>query len=56
MLIRKNSKKLFLDIFIKLENISKDNFGLRKQEKLTKAQAIFIASCRAKHKDISLNF
>ena len=53
---RKNGKKLFLNIFKEIEIISKDNFGLRKQPKLTKEQAIFIASCRSIHKDISLNF
>ena len=53
---RQDGKKLFLDIFKDLELISKDNFGLRKQKKLSKEQAIFVASCRAKHIDISLNF
>ena len=53
---RNEGKKLFLDLFIDIEKISKDNFGLRKQKKLTKEQAKFIASCRAIHKDISLNF
>ena len=53
---RKNGKKNFLKQLIKLEILSRDNFGLRKQDKLTKKQAIYIASCKAKHKDISLNF
>ena len=53
---RKNGKKLFLSLFKELEEISKDNFGLRKQKKLSEDQAVFIASCRAVHKDISLNF
>ena len=53
---RKNGKDLFLNSFKDLEKISRDNFGLRKQKKLNKEQAIFIASCRAIHKDISLNF
>ena len=53
---RKQGKKIFLDEFKKLEIISQDNFGLRKQEKLNKEQAIFVAKCRADHKDISLNF
>ena len=53
---RKNGKNLFLNLFKELEEISKDNFGLRKQKKLSKDQAVFIASCRAVHKDISLNF
>ena len=53
---RKNGKKLFLNTFKKLEELSKDNFGLRKQKKLNKEQAIHVASCKAIHKDISLNF
>jgi tripartite ATP-independent transporter DctM subunit len=53
---RERGKNLFLEIFKDLEKISKNNFGLRKQEKLSKEQALFVASCRAKHKDISLNF
>ena len=53
---RKNGKKLFLNSFRDLEEISKDNFGLRKQKKLTKEQAKYVAACRSTHKDISLNF
>ena len=53
---RNKGKYLFLDLFEELEKISKDNFGLRKQDKLTKDQSLYIASCKAKHKDISLNF
>ena len=53
---RTEGKKIFLTLFQDLEILSKDNFGLRKQKKLNKEQAIYIASCRAAHKDISLNF
>jgi len=53
---RKNGKKLLLNSFRDLEEISKDNFGLRKQQKLTKKQAKYVAACRSTHKDISLNF
>jgi cytochrome c556 len=30
--------------------------GIRQQERLTREQALFMASCNAKHRDISLNF
>ena len=53
---RKKGRDSLLNLFINLEEISKDNFGLRKQEKLNKEQAIFIASYKAEHIDISLNF
>ena len=53
---RKIGKNKILFLLEELEKISKDNFGLRKQNKLNKEQALFIASCRAAHKDISLNF
>ena len=38
------------------DNSIKNSIGLRLQEKLTKEQAKFVASCRSIHKDISLNF
>ena len=53
---RKIGEKLLLESFKNLKDISRDNFGLRKQEKLSKKQAIFVARCKAAHKDISLNF
>jgi len=34
----------------------RDTIGLRKQPKLPREQALFIASCNAEHRDISLNF
>ena len=34
----------------------KDTIGLRLQERLTKKQAKIVSSCRAIHRDISLNF
>ena len=36
--------------------VIKDNIGLRLQSRLTKEQAKMVASCNAKHRDISLNF
>jgi hypothetical protein len=30
--------------------------GLRQQPKLPREQALFVASCNSKHRDISLNF
>ena len=53
---RKSGKILFLDVFQDIEKISRDNFGLRKQVNLNKEQAIYVASCRSRHRDISLNF
>lgn len=49
-------KKNLISTFKDLEKISKDNFGLRKQKKLSKEQALFVASCRAAQKDITLHF
>ena len=34
----------------------KDTIGLRLQERLTKKQAKIVSSCKAIHRDISLNF
>jgi len=44
---------------ISLENllvIGKDNFGLRKQDSLTKNQALYVAKCKSTPEDISLYF
>ena len=38
------------------DNSIKNTIGLRLQEKLTKEQAKYVAACKSKHKDISLNF
>ena len=37
-------------------NAIKGTIGARQQEKLTRDQALYIASCNAVHRDISLNF
>ena len=34
----------------------KNNIGLRRQSKLTKEQAKFVARCNSVHRDVSLNF
>ncbi|MEM8596153.1 MAG: TRAP transporter large permease subunit [Pseudomonadota bacterium] len=34
----------------------RDTIGLRQQERLPREQALFVASCSASHRDISLNF
>ena len=39
-----------------VNEIIKNNIGLRLQSKLTKEQAKFVAACNSVHKDISLNF
>ena len=41
---------------VNFDNSIKDTIGLRLQERLTKEQAKFVASCRSIHRDISLNF
>ncbi len=34
----------------------RDTIGLRQQPRLPREQALFVASCSAEHRDISLNF
>ena len=34
----------------------KTTIGIRQQEDMTRAQALFVAACQADHRDISLNF
>ena len=53
---RTKAEKNLLPKLIKFDDVIKNNMGLRKQDKLTKEQALYVASCRAVHKDISLNF
>ena len=36
--------------------IARDTFGARLQPKLSREQALFVASCQSHHRDISLNF
>ncbi len=59
-LIEKNwrleGNKILLDHLIKLSNTGSETFGLRKQDKLNKEQAIYLASCKSVHEDISLYF
>jgi hypothetical protein len=52
-------EKAFADLASPLEEIDvlvSKTIGLRQQAKLTKEQALFVASCTAHHKDVSLNF
>ena len=52
-------QKAFTDLVSPLEEIDvlvSKTIGLRQQTKLTKEQALFVASCTADHKDVSLNF
>jgi hypothetical protein len=51
--------KAFADLAGPLEEINalvSKTIGLRQQARLTKEQALFVASCTADHKDVSLNF
>tara|TARA_B100001079_G_scaffold96611_1_gene82992 strand:- start:125 stop:1450 length:1326 start_codon:yes stop_codon:yes gene_type:complete len=50
------AEKKLLPHLIDFDNSIKDTIGLRLQERLTKEQAKFVASCRSIHRDISLNF
>ena len=52
-------KKAFGSLLAKLnqyDDAIKDTIGLRLQERLTKKQAKIVSSCKAIHRDISLNF
>jgi hypothetical protein len=52
-------EKALADLASPLEEIDilvSKTIGLRQQAKLTKEQALFVASCTAHHKDVSLNF
>ena len=53
---RLNGNKIILSDLIKLSETGTETFGLRKQEKLNKEQAIYLASCKSVHEDISLYF
>jgi len=50
------AEKKLLPQLVVFDNSIKDTIGLRLQERLTKEQAKFVASCRSIHRDISLNF
>ncbi len=51
-----NKIKIILSDLIKLSETGTETFGLRKQDKLNKEQAIYLASCKSVHEDISLYF
>ena len=51
----KGSKVLISD-FIQLSNTGVETFGLRKQDSLNDKQALYLASCKSVHEDISLYF
>ena len=53
---RLEGNKIILSDLIKLSETGKETFGLRKQNKLNKVQAIYLASCKSVHEDISLYF
>ena len=53
---RAEAEKKLLPQLDNFDNSIKDTIGLRLQERLTKEQAKFVASCRSIHRDISLNF
>ena len=53
---RLEGNKIILSDLIKLSETGKETFGLRKQDKLNKEQAIYLASCKSVHEDISLYF
>ncbi len=59
-LIEKNwrlkGSQIVLNDLIDLSNTGSETFGLRKQDKLNKEQAIYLASCKSVHEDISLYF
>ena len=38
------------------EELMRKSIGIRQQDKLTREQALFVASCSSHHRDISLNF
>ncbi|MFK7859088.1 MAG: TRAP transporter large permease subunit [Granulosicoccus sp.] len=38
------------------ENVMKDTIGIRQQDRLTREQALSVASCSSHHRDLSLNF
>ena len=51
----KGSEVLMSD-FIQLSNTGNETFGLRKQDSLNDEQALYLASCKSVHEDISLYF
>ena len=53
---RKEANKNLLPELMKYNEVIKNNIGLRRQSKLTKEQAKFVARCNSVHRDVSLNF
>ena len=53
---RKDANKNLLPELMKYNSEIKNNIGLRRQSKLTKEQAKFVARCNSVHRDVSLNF
>ena len=45
-----------LDVFAEHRDIMAPTLGLREQARLTREQALYVASCQSSHKDVSLNF
>ena len=50
------ANKNLLPELMKYNEVIKNNIGLRRQSKLTKEQAKFVARCNSVHRDVSLNF
>ena len=53
---RLKGSEIVLNDLIDLLETGSETFGLRKQDKLNKEQAIYLASCKSVHEDISLYF
>jgi hypothetical protein len=53
---REDANKNLLPELMKYNEVIKNNIGLRRQSKLTKEQAKFVARCNSIHRDVSLNF
>ena len=53
---RLKGSEMVLNDLIDLFETGSETFGLRKQDKLNKEQAIYLASCKSVHEDISLYF
>jgi len=53
---RAKAKDDLLPELITYREAIKDTIGLRKQDKLPREQALYVASCSSGHRDISLNF
>ncbi|MDA8869957.1 TRAP transporter large permease subunit [Rhizobiaceae bacterium] len=53
---RKQASGEFLAALDDYERVMRETVGMRQQPRLTRDQALFIASCQSHHRDISLNF